>query len=162
VRPAEGGRGCIVEIGEDGSSHRDVLPKEYSSLTHVHGYGGASLTTRGSDGHIIFSDFHTNLVLDLDLATLKAEPIVDEDFKNYLADFNVHPRDSKWVLAAKEDHHAGKVEEIENTLVAIDSSTKRVYTIVRGHRLVRIPWLWSGWQACLLDTMESSEYALEL
>jgi hypothetical protein len=109
-----------------------VLPKENSALTHVHEYGGASFTARDSDRHIIFSDFDTNLVFDLDPATVKAEPIVKEDFKNYFADFNVHPKDSKWVLAIKEDHHSGKIEDIENTLVAIDSSTKNVHTIVSG------------------------------
>jgi WD40-like Beta Propeller Repeat len=132
LRPAEGGRGCIVEIGQNGSSNRDVLPKQYNALTHVHEYGGASFSTRGSDGHIIVSDFDTNLVLDLDPATAKAEPIVEEDCKNYFADFNVHPNDSKWVLAIREDHHSNKIEDVENTLVAIDSSTKAVHTIVSG------------------------------
>ncbi len=132
MRPAEGGRGCIVEIDEDGSSHRDVLPKEYNALTHVHEYGGASFTTRDTDGHIIFSDSDTNVVFNLDPTTLKAEPIVEEDLKNYFADFNVHPTDSKFVLAIKEDHHSSKIEEIENTLVAIDSSTKAVHIIASG------------------------------
>jgi hypothetical protein len=132
VRPAEGGRGCIVEIDQNGSSHRDVLPKEYNALTHVHEYGGASFIVRSSDGHILFSDFKTNVVHDLDPATLTAEPIVVEDPKYYFADFNVHPKDSKWVLAIQEDHHSDKIEEIVNSLVAIDSTTKAVHTIASG------------------------------
>lgn len=132
VRPAESGRGCIVEIGDDGCSHRDILPKEYNALTHVHEYGGASFAVKSNTGHIIFSDFESNLVFDLDPATLTAEPIIEEDFQNYYADFNAHPTDSRWVLAIREDHHSSRIEDIENTLVAIDSSTRTVHTIVRG------------------------------
>ena len=108
------------------------MPKDYNALTHVHEYGGASFTIRETDSHIIFSDLPTNVVFDLNPATLKAEPIVEEDFKNYYADFCVHPTNSKLVLAIREDHHCEKIEDIQNTLVAIDSSTKAVHTIATG------------------------------
>ena len=121
-----------MEIGEKGLPHRDVLPKEYNALTHVHEYGGASFTTRASDGHIIFSDFDSNGVFDLDPTTLQVEAAVEADSKNYFADFSVHPTDSKWVLAIREDHHAEQIAEIENSLVAIDVTAKAVHPIVSG------------------------------
>ena len=118
---------------------RDVLSEKYSALTQVHEYGGASYTTRDTDGHLIFSDFDSKLVYDLDPETLEATPIVEEDSKTYFADFNIHPVDSKWVLAIKEDHHPAKIEDIENTLVAIDSSTKAVHKIVSGADFYAFP-----------------------
>jgi hypothetical protein len=75
-------------------------------LTQVYKYGGASFATKDSDGHLIFSDFESKMILDLDPLAQQARPIVPEDPKDWFADFNVHPTDSKLVLAVKEDHHS--------------------------------------------------------
>ena len=109
-----------------------MLPKQYNALTQVHEYGGASYVTRDADGHLIFSDFATKLLFDLDPETQTVTPIVEEDPKIYFADFSVHPKESKWILAIKEDHHAQKIEDIETTLVAIDSTRKAIHTLVKG------------------------------
>ena len=101
--------------------------------------GGASFVIRDSDGHIVFSEFESKTVFDLDPETLETTPIVEEDSKIYFADFNVHPIDSKWVLVIKEDHHPAKIEDIQNTLVAIDSSTKTVSTIAKGADFYAFP-----------------------
>lgn len=115
------------------------MPREYSAETHVHEYGGSPYTIRPSDGHIIFADYGSNVVFDLDPATTKAIPIVEKDEKNYFADFSIHPSDSKWVIAIKEDHHTDVIDEIENTLVIIDAETKEVRTIARGADFFTFP-----------------------
>lgn len=79
------------------------------------------------------------MVYELNPETLEVNPIVEEDQKIYFADFDVHPVDSKWVAAIKEDHHPAKIEDIENSLVVIDSKTKAVSPIVQGADFYAFP-----------------------
>ena len=51
----------------------------------------------------------------------------------------MHPTDSKWIIAIKEHHHPPKIDDIENTLVAIDSATKKVSTIASGADFYAFP-----------------------
>lgn len=51
-RPSENGRDCIVAYAC--GKTKDVLSKEYSTRTHVHEYGGASMAM-ASDGRVIFT-----------------------------------------------------------------------------------------------------------
>jgi Tol biopolymer transport system component len=101
--------------------------------------GGASFVTRQTDGYLIFSDFESKVVYELNPETLEVKPIVEEDKKIYYADFDVHPVESKWVAAIKEDHHPAKIEDIENTLVVIDSTTKATSTIAKGADFYAFP-----------------------
>ena len=94
-------------------------------LTRLRIDGGGSFCVR-EDGHLVFTDFDTKLVFDLDVDTGKAAPVVEEDRKIYFADFDCH---GNWILAVREDHHAPTIAQITNTLVAIDSKTQRVHAI---------------------------------
>lgn len=105
----------------------------------MHEYGGASCSVRPTDGHIIFADFGSNTVFDLDPSTTKVTPIVEKDEKNYFADFSIHPTVSKWVIAIREDHHSEVIDEIQNTLVSIDSGSKEVRTIAHGADFYTFP-----------------------
>ncbi|KAM0247501.1 hypothetical protein ACHAQJ_009823 [Trichoderma viride] len=124
IRPAEEGRGTIVEY-VDGTA-KEVLPSQYNALSQVHEYGGASFVIRQSDSHIIFTDFGTKAVYDLDPSTGDTKTLVREDKKLYYADFAIPPNDERWVVAIQEDHHAGDPVAVENKIVAIDSATKEV------------------------------------
>ena len=131
-RPADQGRRCIVEctFSPNASTQlRDVLPKEYSGRTSVHGYGGGAFTSQYNN-LLIFSDEKTNGVYSLDPRTQQVDCIVPGDEKIFYADFNA--RDDilqRWVLAIREDHRA---EGTINSIVAIDISAKAVHTIVSG------------------------------
>ena len=137
IRPDEGGRGAIVEFASSGA--RDVLPKNYNALTQVQEYGGGSFVVSPANGHIIFSDFDSKTVFDMDLGTGEVKPIVEDDAKMYFADFDCHPVDSNWVLALQENHHASKIEDIETTLVAVDSATKTVHVVAKGADFYAFP-----------------------
>ncbi|KAL7928037.1 Alpha/Beta hydrolase protein [Trichoderma chlorosporum] len=130
VRAAEEGRGTIVEY-VDGTA-KEVLPSQYNSLSQVHEYGGASFVTRHSDSHIIFTDFETKAVYDLDPSTGDVKSLVHEDRKLYYADFAVPPKDQRWVVAIQENHHTDDPAAVENKIVAIDSTTKEVRVLASG------------------------------
>ena len=125
-RPAEHGRCCIVEFSE--GRQKDVLPNEYSARTTVHEYGGAAFTI-SPDDNIIFADWKTKGVFILSPESSQVAPILEADPKIYYADFNVHPSETKWVLAVQENHHG---KEVVNSIVAIDASTSKIRTIASG------------------------------
>lgn len=140
LRADEDGRGVIVEYDtHDGNSSKDVLPKEFSALSQVHEYGGASFAVNQVTGHFVFTDWATKGVFDLDPDTQYVEPIVDADAKIYYADFEVHPVDHKYVVAVMENHHATIISEIKNQLVVIDSSTKEARVLVQGSDFYTFP-----------------------
>lgn len=71
--------------------------------------------------------------------TTQVIAIVEKDEKNYFADFSIHPTESEWVIAVKEDHHSEVIDEIKNTLVSIDSRSKEVTTIAQGADFYTFP-----------------------
>ncbi|MCJ1393624.1 hypothetical protein MMC18_006499 [Xylographa bjoerkii] len=125
-RPAEGGRCCIVEFAEGG--YRDVLPKTYNARTGVHEYGGAAFTVT-LHGNIIFADWDTKGVFSLNPTSGEVNPVVHSSPSIYYADFNVNPADSQWILAVQENHTS---TDVENSLVAIDASTRTTEVIASG------------------------------
>ena len=137
MRSDENGRSAIVEYSEAG--RRDVLPKEYSAATRVHEYGGSSFAVSASTGHIAFADFNSNSVFNIDPETTIVQAIVEKDDKNYFADFDIDPKDPRWVIAIKEDHHSDMIDEVINTLVVIDSSSKKVANIAQGADFYTFP-----------------------
>ncbi|EXJ65829.1 uncharacterized protein A1O5_11070 [Cladophialophora psammophila CBS 110553] len=137
VRPDEGGRGVIVE--HYNGQKRDVLPKQYNCLSQVHEYGGASFVFNESTGHIIFTDWETKGVFGLDPEAGETIPILKADPKVYYADFAIHPHHSQYTVAIKEDHHASKIADIQNSLVVIDSSTNEVRPLVTGSDFYTYP-----------------------
>lgn len=130
IRPAEEGRGTIVEY-VDGTAN-EVLPSNYNALSQVHEYGGASFVTRHSDNHIIFTDFETKAVYDLDPVTGHADILVHEDKKLYYADFAIPSNDQKWIVGIQENHHTDDPAAVENKIVAINATTKEVTDIASG------------------------------
>ena len=89
----------------------------------------------------MLSDYDSKVVhvLDPDLETREAKPVLVEDKKMYFADFNVHPVDSLWVAAIDTIYHPPKIEDIENTLAVIDSQTKAVLKLARGQDFYAFP-----------------------
>ena len=111
-----------------GKNYHDVLPEGYSARTAVHEYGGAAFTV-GLDGDIVFSDQDTKDVFTLSPASGQVSPILELDPDIRYADFSIHPHESRWIIAVKEDHHSSVVE---NSIVAIDCLTKSTRSIVSG------------------------------
>lgn len=98
-------------------------------MSQVHEMGGGSMTVRQADGHLVFTDMKSKGIFDLNPDTSDVKPIVEANEKIYYADLDCHPTDTNWVIAIKEDH---TIDPVENTLVAIDASSKAVNTIVEG------------------------------
>ena len=158
-RPDEDGRAVIIEY--DDKKSRDVLPKAYNALSQVHEYGGGSWIVRQLDGHLIFTDFKTKGVYVLDPETGHVNAITPEDDKIYFADFDCHPKDTKWVLAIKEDHHGPTIDSTTNTLVAIDTSNKQTRTIAEGCDFYSYPrFSRDGKQVCCMWQNSMSAPAL--
>ena len=147
-RPAEEGRCCLVEYHN--GLHRDVLPKQYSARTAVHGYGGAAFTV-ATNGDIVFADWKTKGVFSLSPTLGQVVPIIHNDTSIYYADFDVHPNDNEWILAIQEDHRSA---EVENSLVAINASTKKIHSIATGADFYSHPrFSPNGKQICWMQWM---------
>ncbi len=125
-RPAEEGRCCIVDCTE--RQHKDVLPKEYSARTGVHEYGGAAFTI-GPSGNVVFADWETKGVYSLLPGTTNCISLLDADPAIYFADFDIHPINNALILAVQENHHP---KDVENSIVVIDASSRKVHTIASG------------------------------
>jgi len=142
LRADDDGRGVIVEYATHGDGSwksKDVLPKQFNALSQVHEYGGASFATNPVTGHLIFTDWATKGVFDLDPSTQHVELIVDADAKVYYADFDIHPVDHKYVVAIMENHHPTTISEIENQLVVIDGSARKVEVVAQGSDFYTFP-----------------------
>jgi len=127
-RPAEKGRSALVHI-KDGVS-KDILPSNFSISSNVHEYGGgAGVMCR--DGSFIFTDTATKGVFRMN-SSFDVQNILDGNDHMRYADFEVHPRDPRWILAVQEDHTNDTPDTVVNTIVAIDSVTKRVKVICAG------------------------------
>ena len=125
-RPAEEGRCCIVDC--TGRQHEDVLSQQYSARTGVHEYGGAAFTV-DSNGTIVFADWETKGVYSLSPGSTDCTSLLEADPEIYYADFDIHPVNSAFILAVQEDHHP---KDVENSLVLIDVSSRKVHTIASG------------------------------
>ena len=126
-RPAEEGRCCIVDCSTDGQ-HVDVLPKGYSARTSVHEYGGAAFAV-GRSGGVVFADWDKKGVYSLSPGTNDCISLLDADPKIYYADFDIHPINDALILAVQENHHP---KVVENSIVVIDASSRKVHTIASG------------------------------
>ncbi|KAL3426363.1 prolyl oligopeptidase [Phlyctema vagabunda] len=124
-RSAEG-RSTIVEYSTEGV--REVLPTEYSAGSSIHEYGGGSLCV-GSDGNVVFVNGRTQVVYSLIPSTKEVKPITEVNHSLRWADFDVHPRDTKWVLALRENH---AVNPVENVLAVINADTKKNHVVAQG------------------------------
>lgn len=111
---------------------KEVLPSQYSALSQVHEYGGASFVSRDSDGHLIFTDFETKGVYDLDPNSGDVKALVHQNKQIYYADFALPPDGQRWIVAIQETHDAHDAAMVENRIVAIDSTTKDISVLAAG------------------------------
>lgn len=95
----------------------------------MHGYGGGSIATCTDRQSLVFSDWQTKGVFLLNPASGEVVPAIDAHPDVYYADFNVHPTDSRLILAIMEDHRSNVVT---NSVIAIDASKRSVHTIKHG------------------------------
>lgn len=103
------------------------MPIEYSVSSKVHEYGGGAAAIN-RDGCLIFTDSNTSGVFRYKSED-DIQPIVEADNKLRYADFDSHPKDTKWVLAIQEDHRGAAVE---NRVVLINSETKTTENLCTG------------------------------
>ena len=127
-RPSEKGRSALVHI-KDGIS-QDILPSNFSIASKVHEYGGGA-GTMCRDGSFIFTDAVTRGVYRMN-SSFDIQPVLEGNGNLRYADFDVHPTDPRWILAVQEDHTNDTAETIVNTIVAIDSVTRRVKVVCAG------------------------------
>lgn len=89
LRADEGGRGGIVEFYADTS--RDVLPAKFGAISQVHEYGGRSFTCDPSTGHLIFTDWETKGIFDLDPVSCEIKPLLEANKNEYHGGLDVYP-----------------------------------------------------------------------
>jgi hypothetical protein len=147
-RPSEGGRCAIVKFEGGVGEGVDILPSQYSARSLVHEYGGGACTV-GPDGGLIFTDSNTKGVFRLKSAD-DIQSIVDVDEQSRFADFDVHPKDPKWVLAVVEVHAS---DSVDNKVVIIDTTTRTSKVLCEGADFYQHPkfshdgkWIcWTQW-----------------
>ncbi|KAG9225461.1 hypothetical protein CCMSSC00406_0002964 [Pleurotus cornucopiae] len=162
-RPAEAGRNVLVET----ETGRELVGKEWNVRTGVHEYGGGSAIVYG--GVAYFSYYGDGRVYTVDVGSEGATPeAVTPDSKSLhrFSDFNVHPKNSHFVVAVMEDHtddpNGEAPSKVVNTLCIIDTTAKSVSALVSGadfysnarfspdgHRLIWVQWFhpdmpWDG------------------
>ncbi|KAI9929299.1 hypothetical protein ASPWEDRAFT_110440 [Aspergillus wentii DTO 134E9] len=139
-RPTENARYVIVE--HRNGQRRDVLLKEFSAHATVQELGGGSIAIN-LDGHIIFFDDISKNVYKLDPLSGQTTVIRAAVKGIRYADFCCHPRDTRWILAAKEDHRNATPEtqayDVNNLLVAIDILTGEETMIAEGDHFYSHP-----------------------
>lgn len=106
LRPAEGGRNCIVARAPDGQI-RDVTPHGFNARTRVHEYGGGDFVA--SDGIVTFSNFADQCVYRQNFLT-SPEPITFEEKFRY-SDFVMDERRMR-IIAVREDHSVAGREAV--------------------------------------------------
>lgn len=83
----------------------------------------------GPDGNLIFTDARTSGVFSINPDSGEIKSVVEADKLLRYGNFDVHPKNSNWVVAIREDH---RETEVQNCLVAIDTSTKATHVIAEG------------------------------
>lgn len=116
-RPTEAGRCAIVRFEGGKGEGVDVLPSQYSACSLVHEYGGGACAM-GHDGGLIFTDSKTRGVFRM-RSPDDIKSIVNVDAQSRFADFDVHPKDPRWVLAVLEVHGP---DSVDNKVAIIDST----------------------------------------
>jgi len=122
-----------MESSKDGQI--DILPAEFDARAAVNDLGGGVFAI-SPGGDLIFTDWGTRGVYALEPTTKTVTEILKGDPFNRFADFDVHPINSKWVIAVKEDHRNATPEtqatNVINNLVAINLETNTSHVIVEG------------------------------
>lgn len=114
---------------------KEILPSQFSAHATVQELGGGTFTAT-PNGLIIFSDDITKNVYSLDSKTGKSELILESEQGVRYGDFAVHPIQSEWLVAVKEDHREAtpftQAYGVHNTMVAVNCDTRAQHTIAAG------------------------------
>src|ERR1043166_4195325 len=112
LRPAEGGRNCVVRRAPGGEIS-DVTPPEFNARTRVHEYGGGDFAV--GEGAVYFSNFSDQRVYRQTQGS--APRAITPDARLRYADFILDARLSR-LIAVREDHRTEGREAV-NTLVSL-------------------------------------------
>lgn len=112
LRPAEGGRNCVVRRGPDGTIS-DAIPAGFNARTRVHEYGGGDFAARA--GVVYFSNFADQRVYR---AAEGREPVPLTPAGGYrYADFHLDPG-RNLIYCVREDH-TDEAREAVNSIVSV-------------------------------------------
>jgi dipeptidyl aminopeptidase/acylaminoacyl peptidase len=115
LRPAEGGRCCIVRRTPDGTT-RDVTPRPFNARTRVHEYGGGDFVVHS--GTICFSNFSDQRLYRQTPDDALPQPLTPESNNELRYADAIMDAHRRRLIAVREDHTAG-AREPTNTLVAV-------------------------------------------
>jgi hypothetical protein len=104
----------------------------------------------GHDGGLIFTDPTTRGVFRMKSPD-DIQPIVDVDAQSRFADFDVHPKDPRWILAVLEVHGT---DSVDNKVAVIDATSKSSTVLREGADFYAYPrfshdgkWIcWVQWK----------------
>jgi dipeptidyl aminopeptidase/acylaminoacyl peptidase len=113
LRPAEGGRHCVVRRTPDGRTE-DVTPAGFNARTRVHEYGGADFAV--SVGVVYFSNFNDQRLYRQEPGAAP-RPVTPEGRYRY-SDAAVDTR--RGLLFAVREDHGVEGGEAVNTIVSLD------------------------------------------
>ena len=113
LRPAEGGRNCIVRRAPDGTT-TDVTPQGFNARTRVHEYGGGEYFVH--KGTVYFSNFADQRLYRQQTPDSAPQPITPEKQFRY-ADPVVDARRGRLVVT-REDHTVEGREAV-NAIVSL-------------------------------------------
>ncbi len=117
MRPAEGGRHCIVRRTPDGQT-TDVTPLPFNARTRVHEYGGGDYTVQ--DGVAYFSNFSDQRFYRVS-HNGEPQPLTPAVELRY-AD-PIFDRQRRRLIAVREDH-TQMGQEAANTIVSLNAETE--------------------------------------
>ena len=138
LRPAEGGRNCVVRRTPDGRIS-DVTPEGFNARTRVHEYGGGDFAVH--EGAVYFSNFADQRVYR-QTPDSAPRPVTPEGRLRY-SDFVVDERRGR-LVAVREDHTVEGREAV-NTIVSLgaggEGNDEGGRVIASGHDFYSSPRL---------------------
>ena len=142
MRPAEGGRSCIVRRTPDGAA-RDMTPALFNARTRVHEYGGGEFVV--SSGAIYFSNFSDQRLYRQMPDAFEPQPLTPESNAELRYADMIVDASRRRLIAVREDHTAAGAHEPANTLVAISLGANTGDTAATGGKLDNGQVLVSGY-----------------
>lgn len=147
-RPEESGRAAFIkqsirlnslEATRNGvlvQDNLDLSKGEYNVRSGVHEYGGGAVA-KFDDGGALFTDYKSFNIFTTD-SNGNVRQITEDNKALRYADFSKHPT-LPFILAIQEDHTLDEPSKVVNTLVAIHTETRKVYTVAQGYDFYTSP-----------------------
>ena len=140
MRPSEGGRTIVMSCNmlEDNTATQWTKHDDFSAYNKVHEYGGASFACH--KGNLYFSNQSDQKIYRQRGADSTPEPVTDgpEGYYRY-ADFNFVANS---LICVREDHgpvKQGQAKDPDNTIIALDLSTKKETVLCSGYDFYAYP-----------------------